>query len=150
MKALPYIVTAMKAAADFRTDPEVLSRFPEVSPEVIPTGARILVQLMSHNTKTASGIVLVEETKETEKWNMQVARVIAVGDLAFCNRDTGLPWLEGTWCEPGDFVIVPRWGGNRRTVKGKDGQEVYFATVNDHEVIERVYGNPLKLDTYIL
>lgn len=150
MKALPHIVAAVRNSADYRNNPEVLARFPEVSPSVLPTGARILVQLMSHNTKTASGIVLVEETKETEKWNMQVARVIAVGELAFCNRETGRPWLEGMWAEPGDFVIVPRWGGNRRTVKGPDGMEVYFATVNDHEVIERVYGNPLNLDSYIL
>jgi hypothetical protein len=28
--------------------------------------------------------------------------------------------------------------------------EVHFATINDHEVIERVYGNPLTLETYYL
>lgn len=150
MKALPHIVSAIAAAPDFRTNQEVLSRFPEVSPSVLPTGARVLVQLMSNNTKTASGIVLVKETRDTEQWNMQVARVLAVGDIAFCNRETGQPWREGIWCEPGDFVIIPRWGGQRRTVTGNDGQEVYFATVNDHEIIERVYGNPLELETYYL
>jgi co-chaperonin GroES (HSP10) len=150
MKALPHIAAAMVAESDYRNSPEVLARFPQVSPSVVPTGARVLVQLMSHNVKTQSGIILVEETKDTERWNMQVARVLAVGDLAFCNRETGLSWLEGAWCEPGDFVIVPRWGGQRRTVKGPEGMEVHFATINDHEVIERVYGNPLTLETYYL
>jgi co-chaperonin GroES (HSP10) len=150
MKALPHIAAAVAAANDYRNDPEVLARFPAVSPSVVPTGARVLVQLMSTNAKTSSGLILVQETKDTERWNMQVARVLAVGDLAFCNRETGRPWLEGSWCEPGDFVIVPRWGGQRRTVKNSDGDEVHFATVNDHEIIERVFGNPLTLETYIL
>lgn len=150
MKALPHLAAAMAASDDFRNNSDVLERFPEVNPSVVPTGARVLVQLMSTKKTSKGGLILVEETKDTERWNMQVARVLAVGDLAFCNRETGRPWLEGAWAEPGDFVIVPRWGGQRRTVKNAAGDEVHFATVNDHEIIERVFGNPLTLETYIL
>lgn len=151
MRCTPEIINDITAEKDWRADPQVLDHFPTVNPKVVPLGARVLVQLVSPRQKTASGIVLVEETKETERWNNQVARILAVGPLAFCNRETGEPWKEGFWAEPGDFVIIPRWGGQRRTVKSTDGTEtVYFATVNDHEIIERVYGNPLELETFIL
>jgi co-chaperonin GroES (HSP10) len=151
MKATQFISESIRAEKDWRIDPEVLQMFPQIVPKVMPLGARILCQLISTKKTTSSGIFLVEETKETDRWNNQVARVLAVGPLAFCNRDTGEPWKEGTWAEPGDFVIVPRWGGNRRTMKDPKGEEaIHLVTVNDHEVLERVYGNPLELETYIL
>lgn len=151
MLALPHIADAIKDEKDWRTDPEVLALFPQVHPKVVPTGARVLCQLISTKKTSAGGLILIEETKEAERWNNQVARVLAVGELAFCNRETGQPWREGAWCAPGDFVIIPRWGGQRRTVKTKDGDDpVFFVTVNDHEIIERVYGNPLELEVYHL
>lgn len=151
MKLNDFVRDSVAAEKDWRVDPDVLTYFPNVVPKVVPVGARILCQLITPRSTTASGIVLVQETKETERWNNQVARVLAMGPLAFCNRETGLPWQEGMWCEPGDFVIIPRWGGQRRTVKTKDGEDpIYFVTVNDHEVIERVYGNPLELEIYEL
>lgn len=151
MKMTEFVRVAAMAAPDFRVDPEVLKSFPNVSPKVLPVGARILCQLITPRKTTASGLILVEETKETERWNNQVARVIAMGPLAFCNRETSEPWKEGMWCEPGDFVIIPRWGGQRRTVTDVKGDDpVFFVTVNDHEIIERVYGNPLELEIYEL
>lgn len=151
MKMTPFIAESIRLEKDWRIDKEVLEQFPQIVPKVMPLGARVLCQLISTKKKTTSGIFLVEETKETERWNNQVARVLAIGPLAFCNRDTGEPWKEGTWAEPGDFVIVPRWGGQRRTVKNGVGEDpIYFVTVNDHEIVERVYGNPLDLETYVL
>ncbi len=151
IRMLPHLQEAVVAEKDWRTDAEVLSRFPTANPKVIPTGARVLCQLISSKPSSKGGIILVEETRETELWNNQVARVLALGPLAFCNRETGQPWREGIWCEPGDFVIIPRWGGQRRTVTNKDtGDKVYFVTCNDHEIIERVYGSPLDMETYIL
>lgn len=151
MKMLPHLATQLAEEKDWRNDPAILSRFPQVNPRVLPTGARVLCQLISTKPKSSGGIILVEETRETEQWNNQVARVLALGAIAFCNRETGQPWREGVWCEPGDFVIIPRWGGQRRTVTNPEtGEKVFFVTVNDHEIIERVFGNPLQLDTYIL
>lgn len=148
---LPHIMNAALEEQDWRHDKDVLSRFPEVNPKVLPTGARVLCQLISTKPKSQGGIIFVEETRETEQWNNQVARVLALGEIAFCNRETGKPWREGLWCAPGDFVIIPRWGGQRRTASNPEtGERVFFVTVNDHEIIERVFGNPLQLDTYIL
>lgn len=150
-KMLPHLAAFHADQKDWRNDPDVLHSFPAVDPKVLPLGARVLCQLVTTRSMTKSGIMLVQETKETEQWNMQVARVLALGPLAFCNRETGKPWNEGMWAEPGDFVIIPRWGGQRRTVQDKQGGDpVFFVTVNDHEVIEKVYGNPLDLEVYHL
>ena len=127
--------------------------FPEVDPGAVPVGGRILVQWRQTIKKTtSSGIVLVEETKETEKWNNQVAKVIAVGPLAFKKRDTLEPWPEGNWVEVGDFVRVPKWGGDRWEVpfgNPAEGETALFSVFNDHEVIAKVTGDPLKVRAFL-
>ncbi len=93
---------------------ELAWAFPSVDPGAKPLGGRILVQLRRTKKKaTSAGIILVEETKETEKWNNMVAKVVEIGPLAFKKRDTMEPWPEGSWCEVGDFLRVPKWGGVR-------------------------------------
>ena len=82
--------------------------FPAVDPGAIPLGARVLVQLRrTKKTVTSAGIILVSETKETEKWQNMVAKVISLGPLAFKKRDTMESWVEGTWCEVGDSSESP-------------------------------------------
>ena len=127
--------------------------FPSVAPGATPLGGRILVQLRRTKKKTSgSGIILVEETKETEKWQNMVAKVIHVGPLAFKHRDTMQAWPEGSWCEPGDFIRVPKWGGDRWEVEvpgQPDEDPALFAVFNDHEVIAKVLGNPLNMKAYL-
>jgi co-chaperonin GroES (HSP10) len=126
--------------------------FPSVDPGAKPLGGRILVQLRRTKKKTSgSGIILVEETKETEKWQNMVALVIHVGPLAFKHRDTMQSWPEGSWCEPGDFIRVPKWGGDRWEVEvpgQPDEDPALFAVFNDHEMIAKVTGNPLNMRAY--
>jgi hypothetical protein len=63
---------------------ELAWAFPSVDPRCEASGGRILVQLRRTKKRTTSaGIILVEETKETEKWNNMVAKVVAIGPLAF-------------------------------------------------------------------
>jgi len=127
--------------------------FPEVDPGAVPVGGRILVQWrQTKKTVTSSGIVLVEETKETEKWNNQVAKVIAVGPLAFRKRDTLEPWPEGNWVQVGDYVRMPKWGGDRWEVpfgNSDEGETALFSVFNDHEVIAKVTGDPLKVKAFL-
>jgi co-chaperonin GroES (HSP10) len=128
--------------------------FPPVNPEIRPLGARVLVQFKQTPKKvTASGIVLVEETKETEKWNTQVAKVVAIGPLAFKKRESMDPWPEGAWATVGDYVRVPKWGGDRIEVPFTDKQNVeevaLFATFNDHELISAITGDPLKMRAFL-
>ena len=88
---------------------ELAWAFPSVDPGAKPLGGRILVQLRRTKRKTTdAGIILVEETKETEKWNNMVAKVVEIGPLAFRHRDTMQPWPEGSWCNEGDYIRVPK------------------------------------------
>jgi co-chaperonin GroES (HSP10) len=128
--------------------------FPDVEPGMQPFGGRVVVQLRRIKKKaTNSGIILVEETKENEKWNNMIGKVVAMGPLAFKNRDTMQSWPEGTWAQVGDYVRVPKWGGDRWEIKvpGEDALEdpVLFMTLNDHELIAKVLGNPLSFKAYV-
>lgn len=124
--------------------------FPKVDPGAVPVGGRIMVQWrQTRKTVTASGIVLIEETKETEKWNNQVAKVVAVGPLAFKKRDTLEPWPEGNWVDVGDYVRMPKWGGDRWEVKVSNDDSVLFSIFNDHEVIAKVTGDPLTVKAFL-
>lgn len=132
-------------------DQSLAEAFPSVEPGIAPLGGRVLVQLRRVANTTKSGIVLVEETKEAVKWNNQVARVIALGPLAFRNRETRELWPEGAWIEVGDFIRVPRWNGDRHEVPVKDSNvPVTFVVFNDHEIIAKVTGDPLNVKAYIL
>jgi co-chaperonin GroES (HSP10) len=133
---------------------EIAWAFPSVEPGAKPLGGRILVQLRRTKKKaTSAGIILIEETKEAEKWNNMVAKVIEIGPLAFKHRETMLPWPEGSWCVAGDYIRVPKWGGDRWEVKvpGEDDMEdpALFMILNDHEVIAKVTGSPLEMRAFI-
>jgi co-chaperonin GroES (HSP10) len=128
--------------------------FPVVDPGVEPLGARVLVQLRRTKKKmTSSGIILPEETRETEKWQNMVAKVLEIGPLAYKNRDTMAPWPEGSWVAVGDYIRVPKWGGDRWevSVPGEDPLEdkALFMVLNDHEVISRIKGDPLAIVEFV-
>lgn len=132
---------------------DLADAFPAVDPGALPVGGRILVQWRRAMKRvTSSGIVLVHETKETEKWNNQVAKVISVGPLAFKKRDTLEPWPEGNWVEVGDYVRMPKWGGDRWEVPYGDPlveEPVLFSIFNDHEVTAKITLNPLSVKAYL-
>ena len=132
---------------------ELAWAFPSVDPGAKPLGGRILVQLRRTKKKaTSAGIILVEETKETEKWNNMVAKVIEIGPLAFKHRDTMVAWPEGAWCQPGEYIRVPKWGGDRWEVEvpgEKDEDPALFMILNDHEIIAKVTGNPLLMRAFV-
>lgn len=133
-------------------DPEALAwAFPDVDPGQTPYGGRVIVQLLRIQEKSGR-IIVVKETKDNEKWNNMVGKVVAIGPLAFRNRDTMQPWPEGSWAMRGDFVRVPRWGGDRwerPDPNDPDGEPILFMTINDHELIARVTDDPLSFKTYI-
>jgi co-chaperonin GroES (HSP10) len=135
-------------------DAEMAWAFPSVDPGAKPLGGRVMVQIRrSKKRTTKAGIVLVEETKETEKWNTQIGKVVDMGALAFRKRDSMEPWPEGSWCQVGDFIRVPKWGGDRWEVKvpGEEHGEdpALFMIINDHEVIAKITGNPLETKAFL-
>ena len=124
--------------------------FPEVDPGMQPYGSRVLVQIRTPKTKSAGGIYIPEESRETELWNTQVAKVISLGPVAFCNRETLELWPEGKWCAPGEFVRVPKYGGDRwRVPVPGSHDDALFVLVNDLNIIGRITGDPLAVVAFI-
>jgi co-chaperonin GroES (HSP10) len=123
--------------------------FPPVNPGVRPFGSRVLVQIRTPQKKSKGGIHLIEDTRDTVKWNTQVSKVISLGPLAFKNRDTMNAWPEGDWCHPGDFVRVPKYGGDRWEVPVGDDDVAMFVIFNDLDIIGDVLGDPLSIKAFI-
>lgn len=122
--------------------------FPDADPGVEPFGSRVLCQLRTPKKATKGGILLLDETRDTDHANTQVAKVIAVGALAFKNRNTQAEWPEGSWARPGDYVRVPKYGGDRWIVK-KDGEDCVFIIFDDLNLIGRVTGDPLAMKAFL-
>jgi co-chaperonin GroES (HSP10) len=128
---------------------ELIEAFPDADPGIQPFGSRVLVQIRTPKTKTSSGIIIDTGSRDTEKWNTQVAKVVACGELAFKNRNTMESWPEGSWCAPGDFVRVAKYGGDRWEVLTRDGETAMFVIFNDLEIIGKVTGDPLAIRAFI-
>ena len=127
----------------------LIEAFPDADPGITPFGSRVLVQIRSPKTKTASGIIIDNGSRDTEKWNTQVAKVISVGALAFKNRNTMDSWPEGSWCGPGDYVRVAKYGGDRWEVPMPNGETALFVIFNDLDIIGQVTGDPLAIRAFI-
>jgi len=132
----------------------IAEAFPILDPLMSPYGARILVQLRAVKEKvTSAGIYIPEETKETEKWNTMIGKVIDIGPIAFRNRETNEPWPEGAWAKVGDFVRVPKWGGDRWEIEFEDEKGAkgcaLFTFFNDHELIGKVTGDPRDIKAFV-
>lgn len=149
MSDLPVTVDPHSMGIDVSHE-DLASLFPKVDPQFRPFGSRVLVQLRRVVEKTASGILLATETKQTEAWNMQVGKIIAVGPLAFKDRRTGEFWPEGEWAREGDFVRFARWAGDRLTIDmGKNEQPVVVLVVNDSDLYGAYEGDPRVVKTFI-
>jgi co-chaperonin GroES (HSP10) len=125
--------------------------FPAVDPGVTPFGSRVLIQIRTAKRATDGGIIIPDDSRDTEKWNTQVGKVVALGPLAYHNRNTGQPWPEGSWCQVGEFVRVPKYGGDRWEVPLADqmGEAAMFVIFNDLDVIGRVTGDPLTIKAFL-
>lgn len=129
---------------------ELSEAFPVVDAGIAPCGDRVLVQIRTPKQKSAGGILLPHEAQETELWNTQVAKVLAIGPTAFKNQDTMEPWKEGNWCNVGDFVRVGKWGGDRwqMPIPGTSDTAL-FVIVKDLDIIGKVTVDPLSIVAYV-
>lgn len=123
--------------------------FPAVDAGIQPFGSRVLIQIRTPKKKSSGGIILDFGSQDTEKWNTQVGKVVAVGPLAFRNRNNMEPWPEGSWCETGDYVRVAKYGGDRWEVPLGNGDNAMFVIFNDLDIIGRVTGDPLAIKAFI-
>lgn len=135
----------MSMAADAELDPLTVKEavlFPKIEPGIDPFGSRVLVQIRRVRTRRKSGIYMTKEATDTQMDNTCVAKVLAVGPLAYKNRNTMESWGEGSWCETGEFVFVPKYGGLRweRPYKVDDDyiDKVQFAIFDDLNIVAGV------------
>jgi hypothetical protein len=99
--------------------------FPTVDPGVQPFGFMGVFQIRQPKYLTKGGIIIVPDVEKDQHYNTQIARAILLGPLCFKSvkeidgRDTIVEWPEGAWFKVGDFVRVPRYGGDRFFVNYK-------------------------------
>lgn len=113
--------------------------FPEVDHGGAPMGPRVLIQLRTVKKKTSGGIILVDETRDFNKGVTTLGKVVAIGPLAFRNRETQALWPEGIWADVGDLVLVRQWDGHRfqRPIPNSDDEAV-FVIMEDIQLQYRV------------
>ena len=121
---------------DLRSEQEC---FPDVDPGVEILGDRVLVQLRREKIASKGGILLIDETRQTLRFNETVAKVRDIGPLAYKSPDDLTPWPEGNWCNVGDLVRTIKYGGDRFVVQpDDDGAPVVFITLQAREVISKI------------
>lgn len=126
--------------------------FPEADPNYIPTGSKVLVQIRTPKRKSAGGILLTQETQETDQWNTQVGKVVAYGPVAFRNRETLAEWPEGDWVHVGEYARVPKYGGDRWQVPLTPGdpntEYALFAVFRDLDIVG-IVPDPLAVIAFV-
>jgi co-chaperonin GroES (HSP10) len=123
--------------------------FPLIDPQLVPLGNRILIQLRALPTKTKGGFIITQSMRNESLYDEQVGKVIAIGGSAFHSQSTMIPWPEGEWFGLGDFVRVPKFGGDKQwTYTDSEGTETVFVIFRDFDVIGKLTGSPLKAKGY--
>ena len=138
-----------KDEPDLRSEEEC---FPVVDHGIEVAGDRVLVQLRREKTTSKGGIILVDETRQTIKYNETVAKVIQIGPLAYRSPDDLTPWPEGPWCKEGDLVRTIKYGGDRCVIDaGDEGAPVVFITLQAREIISRIksFAHAQKMKAFV-
>lgn len=110
-----------------------MNQYPDINPGVRPVANRVLVQIALVAEKTAGGIILAADSRDADQATTAEAKVLAIGPIAFKDRQTGTDYAGAPWYAVGDIVRVPKLGGDRFKVKTSDG-DVWFAIFWDDEV----------------
>jgi co-chaperonin GroES (HSP10) len=152
MKTGMTAIVALENGGKSKETDDLGDLFPTVPPNIKPFGSRVLVQIRRARKKSEGGIFFAQSTKDTELDNTCVAKVVAVGPLAYKNRNTMEPWAEGQWCAAGAYVFVPKYGGVRWEAACSEsdvyGDKVQFAIFDDLNIIGAV-DDPLRIKAHV-
>lgn len=126
--------------------------FKPVDCPIQPLDERVTVQIAKSKTKTSGGIHLISDIQDAEKWNQQTAKVVALGENAFKNRNgLVLPGERKPTFNLGDYVRIPLHGGDKVEVKYGTSEDdvVLFITVKWYDIIGKITGDPLLIKTIL-
>lgn len=123
--------------------------FPDVDPNYQPLGHLVLLQVQVAKKYVGKEVQLElpEEVRAIIQANTQVAKVISWGPLAFCNRNTGQLWPEGAWVAKGDYIRIPKHGGDRWEIAYKGGV-VPFVVLRDLDLGGKV-PRPMEVIAFV-
>ncbi len=110
---------------------------PDPSPLPELPGYHVLVRPISVKSQTKGGIFIPDSTKEDMSYLTTVGKVIALGDLAYVEKDK---FPNGPWCEVGDYVCYGKHTGTKMFYKG-----VRLILLFDDQIVMRVE-DPKDLD----
>lgn len=155
MRDGPKLVTLAEAAAEVgisvRSSSDTTLTFafpPNVDPQHQPVGSLVLVQMRRQKGRVGN-VLMAGETRDINRDNEQIARVVALGSLAFKNREKLTAWPEGAWAAVGDFVRVPKYGKEAWIIKLPGEEEpVIFNLVRDTDVLA-IVTDPLNVVHYV-
>lgn len=160
----------MNVAASVLTSPNfvifdqtIAQAFPDIDPGLEPFGVNVILQIKYTPKKTKGGIIIAAESRSTEQYNTQTAKVIAMGPMAFKTifnetaadgsaRQVIRDWPDGAWFSVGEFVRVPKYGGDRWSVSfvvNGERDECIFAMVRAKDVLGRVKGDPTNVKAFL-
>lgn len=93
-----------------------------------PLGHKLLVEPLSVEKTTSSGIVLAMETTNKDEMAQIVGTVIAVGPAAWSDN------AVQAWAAPGDRVLFAKYAG--LLWNGADGKK--YRVINDLDIVGKV------------
>lgn len=145
-------------------DPYTLDyAFPQIDLETAgvwpePVGNRFVVQ-MARPRVMVRGLIMPVTSQSIERDNQMTGKVVSLGPLCFKDRTTFTPWPEGAWFAIGDFVRVPKYGGDRIRLPAprmafdddnniSNPDPVEFVTFEETQALSVVRGNALLLLTF--
>src|ERR1700752_2406547 len=104
-------LATIRHGAQARAAQTLEEAFPQVDPLIEALGNQVLVQMRRPKNMTAGGIIVTDDTKDFDESMIRVAKVLALGPIAFHDRKTKELWPEGAWVKVGDFVRIPTYAG---------------------------------------
>ena len=95
----------------------------------IPMGWKILIQPNQSKSKTKGGIILPSKAKESEAYLTAHGEVLAIGELAYRDRNTGERWKLHATPKVGDKVTYGKYAGQKLIINN-----VRMLLLNDDEI----------------
>jgi co-chaperonin GroES (HSP10) len=94
-----------------------------------PMNWKVLIQPNDIKAETKGGILLPDKVKENEQILTAHGTVMAIGELAYRERETGERWKQEIVPQVGDKVTYGKYAGQKIVVNN-----VRFLLLNDDEI----------------